>query len=77
MQLTDASLEQSAARSQAPHLQLEFAYLYLMDEFRKAYISDQIQRESRVYEKLNQTLGIIDDSSVLKLYAQKMCVLCE
>uniref|UniRef100_A0A915D4X1 Exportin-7/Ran-binding protein 17 TPR repeats domain-containing protein n=1 Tax=Ditylenchus dipsaci TaxID=166011 RepID=A0A915D4X1_9BILA len=70
MKLTDANLQ--AGRADSENVQLEFAYLYLLDEFRKAYISDQIQRESRVYEKLSQEVGVADDSAALKLYAMKI-----
>lgn len=71
MRITDNLLEQQASIQQAD-TQLEFAYLYLMDEFRKAFVSDQIQRDSHVYDKLGQELGITDDGSALKLFAQKM-----
>ncbi|KAI1719305.1 exportin-7-B [Ditylenchus destructor] len=70
MRVTDTHL--SAQQQATTDIQLEFAYLYLMDEFRKAYISDQIQRESRVYEKLNVELGIGDDAAALRFYAQKI-----
>ncbi|KAI1720846.1 galactoside-binding lectin domain-containing protein [Ditylenchus destructor] len=70
MRVTDTHL--SAQQQATTDMQLEFAYLYLMDEFRKAYISDQIQRESRVYEKLNVELGIGDDAAALRFYAQKI-----
>uniref|UniRef100_A0A915CWF1 Exportin-7/Ran-binding protein 17 TPR repeats domain-containing protein n=1 Tax=Ditylenchus dipsaci TaxID=166011 RepID=A0A915CWF1_9BILA len=43
-----------------------------LDEFRKACISDRIQRESRVHEKLSQEFGVADDSAALKLYAIKV-----
>lgn len=71
MRITDNLLEQQEL-TQHSDAQLEFAYLYLMDEFRKAFISDQIQRDSHVYDKLAQELGISDDGSALKLFAQKM-----
>jgi hypothetical protein len=67
--MTDQRLERQ--QPGAMDIQLEFAYIYLMDEFRKAYISDQVQRESQVYEKL-ASMGINDDAGVLRLFAQKM-----
>ncbi|KAL3083211.1 hypothetical protein niasHS_011013 [Heterodera schachtii] len=71
MQLTNGRLERQ--HPSVMDIQLEFAYIYLMDEFRKAYISDQVMRDSQVYEKLAE-LGITDDSEVLRLYAQKIIV---
>lgn len=67
MQQTDAYLERETT-----DIQLEFAYLYLLDEFRKAYMNDQVQRESRIFDKLNQTIGIADDSEALKWFTKKM-----
>lgn len=69
MQMTDQRLE--TQQPGAMDIQLEFAYIYMMDEFRKAYISDNVQRESQVYEKL-ATLGINGDAAVLRLFAAKM-----
>ena len=69
MQMTDQRLE--SQQPGAMDIQLEFAYIYLMEEFRKAFISDQVQRESRVYERL-ASMGINDEAGVLKLYAEKM-----
>uniref|UniRef100_A0A183BLN1 Importin N-terminal domain-containing protein n=1 Tax=Globodera pallida TaxID=36090 RepID=A0A183BLN1_GLOPA len=71
MQLTNRRLERQ--HPGVMDIQLEFAYIYLMDEFRKAYISDQVMRESQVYEKLGE-LGVTDDSEVLRLFAQKIIV---
>lgn len=70
MQQTDAHLEQQL--SATTDTQLEFAYLYLLDEFRKAFMNDQVQRESRIFEKLNETIGISDDVEALKLFTKKM-----
>jgi hypothetical protein len=75
MEMTDARLEIQQSNNPMADAYLETAYLYLLDEFRKAFISDQVQRESRLYEKLSQTIGISDDSSSLKLFAQKMYAL--
>jgi len=52
--------------------QLEQAYLYLMEEFRKAYLADQVQKDSKVYVSLGRELGIDDEMKAIKLYAQKM-----
>lgn len=70
MQQTDGHLEQQL--SGTTDIQLEFAYLYLLDEFRKAYMNDHVQRESRIFEKLNQDIGISDDTEALKLFTKKM-----
>jgi hypothetical protein len=50
------------------HHSKKFDYL---SHFQKAYITDQVQRESQVYEKL-AGMGIHDDTGVLRLFAQKM-----
>ncbi|KAL7073722.1 hypothetical protein ACQ4LE_007266 [Meloidogyne hapla] len=69
MQMTDQRLERQ--QPGAVDIQLEFAYIYLMDEFRRACITDQVQRENKVYEKL-APLGINDEAGVLRFFAQKL-----
>uniref|UniRef100_A0A914LV60 Exportin-7/Ran-binding protein 17 TPR repeats domain-containing protein n=1 Tax=Meloidogyne incognita TaxID=6306 RepID=A0A914LV60_MELIC len=69
MQMTDQRLE--SQQPGAVDIQLEFAYIYLMDEFRRTCITDQAVRESKLYEKL-APLGINDEVGVLRFFAQKM-----
>lgn len=70
MRQTDSHLEQQLSGTTDIHL--EFSYLYLLDEFRKAYMNDQVQRESRIFEKLRENIGISDDSEALSLFMEKM-----
>jgi len=67
--MTDQRLE--SQQPGAVDIQLEFAYIYLMDEFRRTCITDQAVRESKLYEKL-APLGINDEVGVLRFFAQKM-----
>ncbi|TKR60380.1 hypothetical protein L596_027635 [Steinernema carpocapsae] len=53
-------------------VQLEFAFLYVLDQFRKTYISDQVQKASKIYEKLGLVLGLNDESMVLSVFARKI-----
>ncbi|KAF7633265.1 hypothetical protein Mgra_00007366 [Meloidogyne graminicola] len=69
MQMTDQRLERQ--QPGAIDIQLEFAYIYLMDEFRRACIPEQVQRENKLYEKL-APLGINDEAGVLRFFAQKI-----
>uniref|UniRef100_A0A915MF38 Exportin-7 n=1 Tax=Meloidogyne javanica TaxID=6303 RepID=A0A915MF38_MELJA len=64
MQMTDQRLE--SQQPGAVDIQLEFAYIYLMDEFRRTCITDQAVRESKLYEKL-APLGINDEVGVLRI----------
>lgn len=52
MRLTDArktSSGEAGGNDDSKEMQqLEQAYLYLMEEFRKAYLADQVQKDSKV-----------------------------
>lgn len=77
MNATDNMLPQltKEQRSDESSIQLEAAFIYLLDEFRKAYVADQVQKESRVYEKLSTEFGISDDAGALEVFVQKMYAL--
>lgn len=68
MQLTDQKLSNGLARS----IKIESALLYVLEQFRKIYINDHIQRISKVYEVLEPELGIQDESAMLVIFVRKM-----
>lgn len=51
---------------------LEAAYLWFLEQFRKIYISDQVQKTSKVYNKLTEVLGLTDEALVLGVFIRKM-----
>lgn len=65
------------ARPELVDPSLEMAYIYFMEEFRKAYLTDYAPRErdTQLFDKLKESLGISDDASALEFYSQKMLVL--
>lgn len=67
-----ASLPKEQRMADESNVQLEAAFIYLLDEFRKAYVADQVQKESRVYEKLSSEFGVNDDAAALEVFVQKM-----
>uniref|UniRef100_A0A158Q4K4 Exportin-7 n=1 Tax=Dracunculus medinensis TaxID=318479 RepID=A0A158Q4K4_DRAME len=68
MQLTDQKLSNGLARS----IKIESALLYVLEQFRKIYINDHIQRISKVYEVLEPELGIQDESAMLVIFVRKI-----
>jgi hypothetical protein len=56
-------------------VQLEHAYLYAMEQFRKAYLSDSVHRESKVFVALTRELGVTDENKAMEIYARKMWVM--
>ncbi|KAH7713326.1 exportin-7 [Aphelenchoides avenae] len=67
-----ASLPKEQRMADESNVQLEAAFIYLLDEFRKAYVADQVQKESRVYEKLSSEFGVNDDAAALEVFVQKI-----
>ncbi|XP_002744591.2 ran-binding protein 17 isoform X1 [Callithrix jacchus] len=51
---------------------IEFAVLWFLDQFRKTYVGDQLQRTSKVYARMSEVLGITDDSHVLETFMTKI-----
>uniref|UniRef100_A0A914V6U4 Importin N-terminal domain-containing protein n=2 Tax=Plectus sambesii TaxID=2011161 RepID=A0A914V6U4_9BILA len=51
---------------------LELAFLWHLEQFRKIYISDQVQKTSKVYNKLSEMLGLNDESAVLAVFVRKI-----
>ena len=66
MQLTDNRLSQGGCDK------LELALLSFFEQFRNIYIGDQVQKTSRVYRRLSEVLGLIDESTVLSVIISKV-----
>ncbi|MCP9256874.1 XPO7 [Dirofilaria immitis] len=59
MELSDSRL----SAGMPGNYKLEVAYLYMLDQFRKIYVSDQIQKISKVYDQLEKNLGLQDETA--------------
>ncbi|VDM45504.1 unnamed protein product [Toxocara canis] len=68
MELSDGRLSTGAPGN----LKLEMAFLYTLEQFRKVYVSDQIQKLGRVYDQLEKNLGLQDEGAVLVVYVRKI-----
>ncbi|XP_038628382.1 ran-binding protein 17 isoform X2 [Tachyglossus aculeatus] len=51
---------------------VELAILWFLDQFRKTYVGDQLQRTSKVYARMSEVLGITDDYHVLESFMAKI-----
>ncbi|XP_060088769.1 ran-binding protein 17 isoform X2 [Heteronotia binoei] len=51
---------------------VELAILWFLDQFRKTYVGDQLQRTSKVYARMSEVLGITDDNQVLETFMAKI-----
>ncbi|VDK76048.1 unnamed protein product [Litomosoides sigmodontis] len=68
MELSDSRLSAGVPGN----FKLELAYLYMLEQFRKIYVSDQIQKISKVYDQLQENLGLQDETGVITVYARKI-----
>lgn len=66
MNLTDSRLVQAGCEK------LELAMLSFFDQFRKIYVGDQVQKNSKVYRRLSEALGLNDEATVLSVFIRKM-----
>nr|XP_060642247.1 ran-binding protein 17 [Anolis sagrei ordinatus] len=64
--LMDAQLQRSSNEK------VELAVLWFLDQFRKTYVGDQLQRTSKVYARMSEVLGITDDNQVLETFMAKI-----
>ncbi|NXD66482.1 RBP17 protein, partial [Eolophus roseicapillus] len=64
--LMDAQLPQSSNEK------VELAVLWFLDQFRKTYVGDQLQHNSKVYAPMSEVLGITDDNHVLETFMTKV-----
>lgn len=51
---------------------LELSYLAFLEQFKKIYIGDQVQKTSRVYKCLSEVLGINDETMMLSVVIRKI-----
>ncbi|CAG0919166.1 unnamed protein product [Notodromas monacha] len=65
MRLSDSRLPEGSMR-------LELAILSFMEQFRKIYVGDQVQKTSKVYRRLSETLRLNDESMVLSVFIRKI-----
>lgn len=68
MNLTDSRLAQGGCEK------LELAMLSFFEQFRKIYVGDQVQKNSKVYRRLSEVLGLNDEATVLSVFIRKMYV---
>jgi len=66
MNLTDSRLAQGGCEK------LELAMLSFFEHFRKIYVGDQVQKNSKVYRRLSDVLGLNDEAMVLSIFIRKM-----
>lgn len=66
MNLTDSRLPQGGCEK------LELAMLSFFEQFRKIYVGDQVQKNSKVYRRLSEVLGLNDEATVLSVFIRKM-----
>ncbi|XP_057397089.1 ran-binding protein 17 isoform X2 [Balaenoptera acutorostrata] len=57
---------------QCSNEKIELAILWFLDQFRKTYVGDQLQRTSKVYARMSEVLGITDDNHVLETFMMKI-----
>ncbi|XP_046385116.1 exportin-7 isoform X2 [Ischnura elegans] len=66
MNLTDSRLAQGGCEK------LELAMLSFFEQFRKIYVGDQVQKNSKVYRRLSEVLGLSDESMLLSVFIRKI-----
>ncbi|XP_015191749.1 PREDICTED: exportin-7 isoform X2 [Polistes dominula] len=66
MNLTDSRLGQGGCEK------LELAMLSFFEQFRKIYVGDQVQKNSKVYRRLSDVLGLNDEAMVLSIFIRKI-----
>nr|CAH7736012.1 unnamed protein product [Callosobruchus chinensis] len=66
MNLTDSRLVHGGCEK------LELAMLSFFEQFRKIYVGDQVQKNSKVYRRLSEALGLNDEATVLSVFIRKI-----
>uniref|UniRef100_A0A7M5UYT3 Importin N-terminal domain-containing protein n=1 Tax=Clytia hemisphaerica TaxID=252671 RepID=A0A7M5UYT3_9CNID len=66
MNLTDMKLPQIGSEK------LEWAFIGFLDQFKKIYIGEQVNKSTKVYQLLGERLGINDESAMLELFTRKL-----
>uniref|UniRef100_A0A2H1VAM6 SFRICE_015938 n=1 Tax=Spodoptera frugiperda TaxID=7108 RepID=A0A2H1VAM6_SPOFR len=68
MDLTDSRLAQGGCEK------LELAMMSFFEQFRKIYVGEQVQKNSKVYRRLSDVLGLADESQLLSVLMRKIKV---
>ncbi|KAL4719193.1 hypothetical protein ACJJTC_002364 [Scirpophaga incertulas] len=66
MDLTDSRLSTGSCEK------LELAMMSFFDHFRKIYVGEQVQKNSKVYRRLNEVLGLYDETQLLSVLMRKI-----
>lgn len=54
------------------NLHLEESFLYVLEQFRKTYVCEHIQKMSVVYDILEKNLGLQDENALLTVFVRKI-----
>ncbi|KAF9812365.1 hypothetical protein SFRURICE_005476 [Spodoptera frugiperda] len=71
MDLTDSRLAQGGCEK------LELAMMSFFEQFRKIYVGEQVQKNSKVYRRLSDVLGLADESQLLSIIAKTLGLLSD
>ncbi|XP_045506236.1 exportin-7 [Colias croceus] len=66
MDLTDSRLANGGCEK------LELAMMSFFEQFRKIYVGEQVQKNSKVYRRLGEVLGLSDESQLLSVIMRKI-----
>ncbi|CAG9789668.1 unnamed protein product [Diatraea saccharalis] len=66
MDLTDSRLTRGGCEK------LELAMMSFFEHFRKIYVGEQVQKNSKVYRRLSEVLGLSDESQLLSVLMRKI-----
>ncbi|CAH0403871.1 unnamed protein product [Chilo suppressalis] len=66
MDLTDSRLARGGCEK------LELAMMSFFEHFRKIYVGEQVQKNSKVYRRLSEVLGLNDESQLLSVLMRKI-----
>lgn len=54
------------------NLHLEESFLYVLEQFRRTYVCEHIQKINVVYDVLEKNLGLQDENALLTIFVRKM-----
>ncbi|GBP42745.1 Exportin-7-B [Eumeta japonica] len=66
MNLTDSRLARGGCEK------LELAMMSFFEQFRKIYVGEQVQKNSKVYRRLSDVLGLNDETMLLSVFMRKI-----
>ncbi|XP_052757223.1 exportin-7-B isoform X2 [Galleria mellonella] len=66
MNLTDSRLTRGGCEK------LELAMMSFFEQFRRIYVGEQVQKNSKVYRRLSEVLGLSDESQLLSVLMRKI-----